>query len=289
MPNTIIPDGDPVGKEKGKGSDTPYGYCQCGCGGKTKLSQYTLSSKGWVKDEPRRFINGHHNRIKGKGYKIEDRGHETPCWIWQYHKNSDGYAKRKVNGSMKLVHRALYEEKYGETPNNLELDHLCRVRACVNPDHLEPVSHKENCERGIYAKKLDAQQVAEIRRLCEEEGVSQRKVAAQFGLAQPTISKIIRRETWPKSSRHIRCTEEFLELLESDFGIDRYYLYGAFMGIPPAPKKQAIKVCAWAVKSSKGDVEEAGKAVRAWARKRGVGTYSRILIEAPPLEWEGVA
>jgi hypothetical protein len=91
------------------------------------------------------------------------------------------------------------------------------------------------------------------------------------------------------STRHHRVDEHFLTLLEEDFGIDLHDLTKAFMGMPPAPKKQAIKVCGWAVKSSKGDAEEAGKALRAWARKRGVGTYSRTLIEAPPLEWEGVA
>ena len=54
-------------------------------------------------------------------------------------------------------------------------------------------------------------------------------------------------ESVPKrSTRHHRCDFEFLELLEEDFGISRFSLRQAFMGVPPAPKKQAIEVCEWA-------------------------------------------
>lgn len=85
------------------------------------------------------------------------------------------------------------------------------------------------------------------------------------------------------STRHIRCDYEFLGLLNEDFGIDFYSLNKAFMGVPSTPKKQAISLCEWAVEATKGDVDEAGSALRAWARKNGAGLYKKELIEAPPI------
>ncbi len=88
------------------------------------------------------------------------------------------------------------------------------------------------------------------------------------------------------STRHHRCDYEFLGLLEEDFGLDLYTLNKAFMGCPPAPKRQAIVLSEWALRSAKGDVEEAGRALRAWAKKNGKGGYDRSLLEAKPLTYE---
>lgn len=82
------------------------------------------------------------------------------------------------------------------------------------------------------------------------------------------------------STSHLRVDEDFLGLLELDFGISQFSLRQAFGGFPSAPKKQAIKMCAWAIRSAHGDVDEAGKALRAWARKRGVGMYRATELEA---------
>jgi hypothetical protein len=84
-----------------------------------------------------------------------------------------------------------------------------------------------------------------------------------------------------RTTRHHRVDEAFLALLEEDYGIDAYSLHKAFLGVPPAPKKQAIALCEWAIRAAKGDVEEDGKALRAWAKKSGKGTYDRRLVEAP--------
>ena len=62
-----------------------------------------------------------------------------------------GYVKMRVaTGVFKEVnaHRACYELKRGKVPDGLVLDHLCRVRRCLNPDHLEPVTRSENVRRG---------------------------------------------------------------------------------------------------------------------------------------------
>ena len=86
--------------------------------------------------------------------------------------------------------------------------------------------------------------------------------------------------------RHHYCDYAFLELLEEDFGINQWSLRFAFMGVPPAPKKQAIALCEWAAKAAKEDSEEAGDLLRAWARKHEVGLYDRRIVDAPPLTWE---
>lgn len=89
-----------------------------------------------------------------------------------------------------------------------------------------------------------------------------------------------------RSTRNHRVDEDFLALLEEDFGIDAYSLHKAFMGVPAAPKKQAISLCEWAIRTAGGDAEDAGDALRAWARKNGAGTYSRRLVEGPALTYE---
>ena len=98
------------------------------------------------------------------------------------------------------------------------------------------------------------------------------------------VSEIVPRAL--RSTRHHRVDYEFLGLLNEDFGIDFYSLNQAFMGVPPAPKKQAISLCEWAIRAARGDADEAGKSLRAWAKKNGKGLYDRRLVEAEPLTYE---
>jgi hypothetical protein len=80
----------------------------------------------------------------------------TGCFIWLGNVTKLGYAKmgmtRMVDGKKKLnmvsVHREAYKRFVGPIPEGMVLDHKCRMRCCVNPDHLEPVTQKENCRRG---------------------------------------------------------------------------------------------------------------------------------------------
>lgn len=74
------------------------------------------------------------------------------CWLWLGAISKKGYATLNTGGGRTpLVHKFLYEQKFGCVPAGLELDHLCRVRCCVNPFHLEPVTHAENMRRGSQA------------------------------------------------------------------------------------------------------------------------------------------
>ena len=70
------------------------------------------------------------------------------CWLWTAYKTQNGYGQFSIEGRGRYVHRVTYVNRYGPVPKGLTLDHLCRTRHCVNPDHLEPVTNTENVLRG---------------------------------------------------------------------------------------------------------------------------------------------
>jgi len=74
------------------------------------------------------------------------------CWIWTACVNRDGYGKISVSGRDRVAHRVAYELLVGPIPDGMQLDHLCRTLACVNPEHLEPVTPGENQRRGYAAR-----------------------------------------------------------------------------------------------------------------------------------------
>lgn len=125
--------------------EIPFGLCHCGCGEKTKLSPRTRLSKGTIKGQPYRFIAGHQTRIPEPGYLIDPK---SGCWIWLSVPNKHGYGYLERGGKSFSAHRFVYEKIKGAIPTGYQLDHLCRNRICVNPDHLEPVTQQENIRRG---------------------------------------------------------------------------------------------------------------------------------------------
>lgn len=70
------------------------------------------------------------------------------CWLWTGTINVDGYGKVSFRLPCRLAHRVVYERLVGPIQDGLQLDHLCRVRNCVNPNHLEPVTSRVNSLRG---------------------------------------------------------------------------------------------------------------------------------------------
>lgn len=128
----------------------PSGLCGCGCGQETPRSP--VSRRGYTRGEHLRFIKGHSSRKHYPAYAEEDRGFETPCWIWQRYLNRDGYGKMwdgtRVNGA----HRIYFEREFGEIPDGHDVHHRCGERACVNPAHLEALSRKAHmATEGRYA------------------------------------------------------------------------------------------------------------------------------------------
>lgn len=83
-------------------------------------------------------------RFWAKVQKLEDG-----CWLWTGGKRGCGYGTIRRNGKNTSAHVVAYEMLVGPIPDGLEIDHLCRVRLCVNPEHMEPVTHRENIRRSI--------------------------------------------------------------------------------------------------------------------------------------------
>ena len=96
------------------------------------------------------------------------------CWIWVGNRNERGYGCMKVRGRQMKAHRVSWMAYRGKIPDGLQIDHLCRVRLCVNPDHMEVVTCKENIRRGNTGKRLGV--VYEVRpRLSAEETKERRR------------------------------------------------------------------------------------------------------------------
>ncbi len=72
-----------------------------------------------------------------------------PCWVWAAALYRSGYGAFRADDKARRAHIVAYELVAGPVPDGLELDHLCRNKACVNPAHLEPVTRAVNLTRGI--------------------------------------------------------------------------------------------------------------------------------------------
>lgn len=84
------------------------------------------------------------------------------CWLWTASTFKAGYGKFKAgsrrtrNERTVTAHDWAYRQLVGEVPDGRELDHLCRVPLCVRPSHLEPVTHRVNCLRGVSPNAINA-------------------------------------------------------------------------------------------------------------------------------------
>lgn len=81
------------------------------------------------------------------------------CWLWMGGTNSRGYGYFWDGTKQLAAHRFVWELLVGTIADGLQIDHLCRIKRCVNPDHLEPVTPRENIYRGVNMVALHAKKI----------------------------------------------------------------------------------------------------------------------------------
>ncbi len=168
------------------------GLCQCGCGQMTKIAPQDHNVLGWIKGQPINFIKGHSGGRPRKSYTVDTK---TGCWNSTGHIAKTGYPGHSmIKGKREPFYRVMYIKHKGNIPLGMQLDHLCRNRKCVNPEHLDPVTPAENVRRG-KSTKLNIEKVKAIRSLTAT-GLSQHAIAKQFNVSRGAIEAIISGSNW---------------------------------------------------------------------------------------------
>jgi hypothetical protein len=170
----------PTAQEVSTPMQTTDYCCSCGCG------EPTNSGARWIK--------GHNLKAPHPSERIleQDCGFTSPCWLWQGTVATTGYGQIRHSvvgfGRTVMAHRYFWEEAHGPVPNGLELDHLCRVRSCCNPEHLEPVTRRENILRGAATKVTDAE--ARTIRRRREAGETCTAIARDYPIGESGVRAI---------------------------------------------------------------------------------------------------
>jgi hypothetical protein len=117
------------------------GYCR---------AHYIRSLRGSDMMKPLQYLVKPIDRFMAKVDKTPDG-----CWRWTASKTPEGYGNFAAGGRNSLLkaHKFAYEYFKGSIPKGLEIDHICCVRDCVNPDHLQLLTHKENIQRAFILRK----------------------------------------------------------------------------------------------------------------------------------------
>jgi hypothetical protein len=176
------------------GCQIEAGKCHCGCGGIPPLAKKTRNDLRHRRGFPVRFINGHGKKISSSRFEFVDMGYTSPCWIWNGPVNKSGYGRTRDGNKQIAVHRREYEKANGPIPKGKDLDHLCRVRRCANPAHLEPVTEAENVRRAKTCK-LTALKVEQIKAQAAS-GRQRGLIARDFVVSETTVRDILSGRTW---------------------------------------------------------------------------------------------
>lgn len=176
--------------------------CRCECGNEKTVLGDCLVQKH---TQSCGCIRNNYQFNLTKKFIINNNG----CWEWTGLLSNLGYGKIGFKGKTKLVSRLVYEIFVGDIPKGLLVCHTCDNRKCINPDHLFLGTPKENMHdmidkgrdkkcKGIShpTSKLTEKDVLEIRSKYVPRKNSYPKLAKEFGVADTTIEKIIKRKAW---------------------------------------------------------------------------------------------
>lgn len=131
-------------------------------------------------------------------YKVEKSG----CWVMQKKPTIHGYAQLGKSGKSNITaHRYFYEKYKGKISKGLEIDHLCKNRMCVNPKHLEAVSHLQNMRRSSMTK-LNFEKVDKMKEL-RKQGYKQSTIGQIIGIHPSEVSRVLAGLRWGENTRGI--------------------------------------------------------------------------------------
>lgn len=140
--------------------------------------------------------------------RIEDNTAYEPntgCWLWLAGTSAQGYGRIFHDGKPRLVHRLVYENKFGEIPHGLDALHHCDNPLCINPDHIFIGTQRDNnldrdrkgrTPKGEnhYRAKFDSLQIKVIRSI--GKSITGRSLAKYFNCAESTISEVLSKRLW---------------------------------------------------------------------------------------------
>lgn len=196
-------------------NNIPLGYCQCGCGQRTPISNRNATLHGkrlYTKGKPLSYMKGHYIHKKKddveKFWLLVDKKSNDECWNWLGGISDNGYGAIDIDGKTISTHRFSYSISKGKIPEGLKVLHSCDNRGCVNPNHLFVGTAKDNTQDMISKGRLNPpigercgnakvtkSQVLEIRELWKS-GMKQKNIAPIYGLANAYISTIVNRKVW---------------------------------------------------------------------------------------------
>jgi hypothetical protein len=142
----------------------------------------------WQRGQPKPYVEGHEPKDE---YVVDENG----CWVWQRLVSHNGYGRIVRDGKDYRAHRVYYEQRFGELAPEMQLHHRCRNKRCVNPDHLEPMTAEQHRQL-VRHGKLGPTEVQHIRALAANTSLTQREIAARFGVSSTQVSRILRGQRW---------------------------------------------------------------------------------------------
>ena len=192
-------------------AEIPYGYCQCGCGEKTKIIKGNQKGCRGRLGEPRRLIKNHSIPSQLLFWSHVDKSGE--CWLWtgaqSLDRNVPNYGCFRMDKKTVRAHRASWVISNGPIPDHLCVLHKCDNTLCVRPDHLFLGTHQDNmddmAQKGRVITlmvsganhpnaKLTECQIQEIR--AKGEYMTRTAIAKEYGVSQPHICLILAGKTW---------------------------------------------------------------------------------------------